>query len=169
MKYLIAGNVIYDSDVGSLTIKEGERATRNWLTNTANKILSLLILMPDEVLTRGFILEQILDDAGSRLSVSSLNQYIGALKQALTTLTQIDEPIITVSNVGFYFNSDIKVELYTAVVADTAPGAWSVAVRSDRKNNKLYCLLLAMGLLLLLINAFLIPAEIFQHVMVFFS
>lgn len=110
MKYLIAGKVIYDTENGELTLPGAELPEAQKLTNTANRILSLLISSPGEVLERQYLLEHVWESAGHAGSSSSLNQYISILRKTLTSLTDIEESIIVVPKVGFYFSADIEVQ-----------------------------------------------------------
>ena len=110
MKYLIASKVIYDTESGELTLPGAELPEAQKLTNTANRILSLLIASPGEVLERHYLLEQVWESAGHTGSSSSLNQYISILRKTLTSLTDIEESIIVVPKVGFYFSADIDVQ-----------------------------------------------------------
>jgi DNA-binding winged helix-turn-helix (wHTH) protein len=111
MKYLIANTVIYDTESGELTIPGAGLSEGKKLTNTANRILSLLIASPGEVLGRQYLFEQVWESAGHTSSSSSLNQYISILRKTLTSLTDIEESIIVVPKVGFYFSSDIDVQI----------------------------------------------------------
>ncbi|WP_368544574.1 transcriptional regulator [Enterobacter soli] len=111
MKYLIASRVVYDTEIGELTIPGSELAEAQKLTHTANSILSLLIASPGKVLERQYLLEEVWESAGHTGSSSSLNQYISILRKTLTSLTDIEESIIVVPKVGFYFSADIDVQL----------------------------------------------------------
>ncbi len=110
MKYLIASKVIYDTESGGLTIPGTELPDTQKLTPTANRILSLLIATPGTVLERQYLLEEVWESAGHTGSSSSLNQYISILRKTLTSLTDIEESIIVVPKVGFYFSTDIGIE-----------------------------------------------------------
>ncbi|KEA53378.1 hypothetical protein DT73_08445 [Mangrovibacter sp. MFB070] len=115
MKYVIAGSIIYDTESGTLAVKEtGSLAgspvlEEKKLTHTANRILSLLIASPGQVLERSYLLETVWESAGHVSSSSSLNQYVSILRKILTSLTDIEETIIAVPRVGFYFSADIEI------------------------------------------------------------
>lgn len=128
MKYLIASKVIYDTESGEFTLPGAERLEAQKLTNTANRILSLLIASPGTVLERQYLLEHVWESAGHTGSSSSLNQYISILRKTLTSLTDIEESIIVVPKVGFYFSADIDVQLLDEPCAP-APGNDNVAAK----------------------------------------
>ncbi|MEX3018398.1 transcriptional regulator [Kluyvera sp. STS39-E] len=109
MKYLIANKVVYDTESGELNIPDSGLIESKKLTHTANRILSLLIASPGEVLERQYLLEQVWESVGHVSSSSSLNQYISILRKTLTSLTDIEESIIVVPKVGFFFSADIDV------------------------------------------------------------
>ena len=123
MKYLIAHTVVYDTESGELTIPGAEAPEGKKLTNTANRILSLLIATPGAVLERQYLLEQVWESAGHTSSSSSLNQYVSILRKTLTSLTDIEETIIVVPKVGFFFSSDIDVQ-----IIDTTEGVTIVVL-----------------------------------------
>lgn len=112
MKYLIANRVIYDSESGELRVKDTESEQNTKLTNTANRILSLLISSPGKVLERDFLLDKVWEEAGHPGSNSSLSQYISILRKTLNSLICIEEIIIAVPKVGFYFSPDIDIEIH---------------------------------------------------------
>lgn len=157
MKYLIADRVIYDPESGMLTIKEDELLVGKKLTNTANRILSLFITSPGEVLSRQVLLEKVWESAGHASSTSSLSQYISILRKILTSLTDIEETIIVVPKVGFYFSNDITIEAYYPLpVYDAVELAEEPEARPTRKYNKVYIFLLAMIVALVIANLFMI-------------
>ncbi|HGF0768356.1 TPA: transcriptional regulator [Kluyvera georgiana] len=115
MKYLIANKVVYDTESGELNIPDDELTESKKLTHTANRILSLLIASPGEVLERQYLLEQVWESVGHTSSSSSLNQYISILRKTLTSFTDIEESIIVVPKVGFFFSADIDIQRIDAV------------------------------------------------------
>ncbi|XSB54183.1 winged helix-turn-helix domain-containing protein [Enterobacter ludwigii] len=131
MKYLIAHTVVYDTESGELTIPGAEAPEGKKLTNTANRILSLLIATPGVVLERQYLLEQVWESAGHTSSSSSLNQYVSILRKTLTSLTDIEETIIVVPKVGFFFSSDIDVQ-----IIDTTEGVTELENISPRRVRK---------------------------------
>jgi cholera toxin transcriptional activator len=152
MKYLIANRVIYDSESGELVVNEPGVEQSKRLTNTANRILTLLIASPGRVLERDYLLDKVWEEAGHPGSSSSLSQYISILRKTLTSLILIEEIIIAVPKVGFYFSPEIAVELQHDVeknnIAPLPVPSRKPAVR-DRKSFWLaaviVCLLLVNG------------------------
>lgn len=109
MKYVIADKVIYDTASGLLTVIGAEDGDDKKLTNTANRILGLLVGARGEVLERAFLLEAVWESVGHTGSSASLNQYISILRKTLTSLIDIEETIIAVPKVGFLLSPDIDV------------------------------------------------------------
>lgn len=122
------------------------------LTNTANRILSLLIESPGRVLERDYLLEKVWEDVGHPGSSSSLSQYISILRKTLTSLILIDEVIISVPRVGFYFSQDIAVERLDTDDKSTTLKPVSVSTQSARLKDKKPLWLGAIIVLLLLGN-----------------
>ncbi len=159
MKYLIANRVIYDSESGELTVNEPGSGPTKRLTNTANRILSLLIASPGRVLERDFLLDKVWEEAGHPGSSSSLSQYISILRKTLTSLIFIEEIIIAVPKVGFYFSPDIAVEIQAddQTTLTTAPP--SLSRRQTALKSKKYLWLVAIATLLLLANLWMLSHE----------
>ncbi|HBC6262261.1 MULTISPECIES: transcriptional regulator [Citrobacter] len=137
MKYLIANRVIYDSESGELVVKEPGNEQSKRLTNTANRILSLLIASPGRVLERDYLLDKVWEEAGHPGSSSSLSQYISILRKTLTSLIFIEEIIVAVPKVGFYFSPEIAVELQNdeeMVSTTPLPVSLRKAATKDKKN-----------------------------------
>ncbi|RXJ09082.1 winged helix-turn-helix domain-containing protein [Lelliottia nimipressuralis] len=149
MKYLIANRVSYDSENGELVVREPGNEQSKRLTNTANRILSLLIASPGQVLERDYLLDKVWEEAGHPGSSSSLSQYISILRKTLTSLIFIDEIIVAVPKVGFYFSPDIAVELLNdEEMASTS--FLPVSLRKPAaKNKKIHCLIAAVVVLTL--------------------
>ncbi|MCG5126889.1 winged helix-turn-helix domain-containing protein [Enterobacter mori] len=148
MKYLIASKVIYDTENGELTFPGAELPEAQKLTNTANRILSLLIASPGQVLERHYLLEQVWESAGHTGSSSSLNQYISILRKTLTSLTDIEESIIVVPKVGFYFSADIDVQLLDQPYA---PPSGEDAVPENKKTRSMPLMYSGAALLILVL------------------
>ena len=137
MKYLIANRVIYDSESGELVVKEPGNEQSKRLTNTANRILSLVIASPGRVLERDYLLDKVWEEAGHPGSSSSLSQYISILRKTLTSLIFIEEIIVAVPKVGFYFSPEIAVELQNdeeMVSTTPLPVSLRKAATKDKKN-----------------------------------
>ena len=142
MKYLIANRVIYDSESGELVVKEPGNEQSKRLTNTANRILSLLIASPGRVLERDYLLDKVWEEAGHPGSSSSLSQYISILRKTLTSLIFIEEIIIAVPKVGFYFSPEIAVELQNdeeMVSTTPLPVSLRKAATKDKKKPLADC------------------------------
>lgn len=150
MKYLIANKVVYDTESRELNITDSELTESKKLTYTANRILSILIAAPGEVLERQFLLDQVWESLGHTSSSSSLNQYISILRKTLTSLTDIEESIIVVPKVGFFFSSDIDVQLIDD--GDKIPGpTMPETVYMPKKFLSLKYMLAALIVIVLLI------------------
>ncbi|MCK7310702.1 winged helix-turn-helix domain-containing protein [Enterobacter quasiroggenkampii] len=149
MKYLIANRVSYDSENGELVVREPGNEQSKRLTNTANRILSLLIASPGQVLERDYLLDKVWEEAGHPGSSSSLSQYISILRKTLTSLIFIEEIIVAVPKVGFYFSPEIAVEqLNDEEMAITS--SLPVSQRKPAaKDKKIICLITAIVFLLL--------------------
>lgn len=154
MKYLIANRVIYDSETGELVVDEPGAGQSKRLTNTANRILFLLIESPGRVLERDYLLDKVWEEAGHAGSSSSLSQYISILRKTLTALIIIDEIIIAVPKVGFYFSPEISVTLLEDTVA-ISPPALPVGQLNPVAADKNYFWLAAIIGFLLLANMWL--------------
>ncbi|NUU65969.1 winged helix-turn-helix domain-containing protein [Enterobacteriaceae bacterium BIT-l23] len=109
MKYIIANRVVYDSDAALLICNDVQYHESKKLTNTANRILALLIESRGEVIERQYLLENVWESYGHVGSNGSLNQYISILRKSLASLTDLDDIIIAVPKVGFLFSPDIDV------------------------------------------------------------
>lgn len=157
MKYLIANRVIYDSESGELVVNEPGIEQTKRLTNTANRILSLLIASPGRVLERDYLLDTVWEAAGHPGSNSSLSQYISILRKTLTSLIDIEEVIVAVPKVGFYFSADIMVERLPDDESVTFTP--SVSRRKTAAGNKKNLWLMALIVLLLLANGWLFSQE----------
>ncbi|MFP2238521.1 transcriptional regulator [Pseudescherichia vulneris] len=152
MKYLIANRVIYDSESGELVVNEPGSEQSKRLTNTANRILSLLIASPGRVLKRDYLLDKVWEEAGHPGSSSSLSQYISILRKTLTSLIFIEEIIIAVPKVGFYFSRDIGVESLNTDDERITLAPVPVAIPTPRLKDKKPLWLEAIIVLLLLGN-----------------
>ncbi len=71
------------------------------ITKTANRILTLLIESHGHVVEREHLLEQVWESHGLVSSNGSLNQYISILRKTLTSLTDIEDIIVSIPKVGF--------------------------------------------------------------------
>lgn len=140
MKYLIARKVIYDTEGGKLTVDDINACEETKLTNTANRILTLLVASPGTVLERNYILDKVWHASGLEGSSASLNQYISILRKTLTSLTDIQETIISQPRVGFFLSPDIDVQ-----VCDAAPQTQVPATRPAKVKNKRQWSYLAMS------------------------
>lgn len=112
MKYIIASLIIYDTESGIICgYADKGAAGQQHLTNTANRILSLLLTSPGEIIARDDLLEQVWIAHGQVASNSSLNQYVSILRKTLTKMTGISDTIISHPRVGFSFSAAINVRL----------------------------------------------------------
>jgi DNA-binding winged-HTH domains len=155
MKYLIAAKVIYDSECGELTVHDSEEPESRKLTDTANRILSLLVASHGEVVEREFLLRQVWELAGHVSSSASLNQYISILRKALTSFTDIEETIIVVPKVGFYFSSDIDVQAMKPPEDPATYGKGDAVARMFRPFSTAYLWAILVIVLLLASNFWL--------------
>ncbi|NDJ56486.1 transcriptional regulator [Enterobacteriaceae bacterium 4M9] len=148
MKYLIANKVIYNTELAELTEHGSEASQCKKLTDTANRILSLLMASHGQVLERDFLLKQVWESAGHASSSSSLNQYISILRKTLTSITDIEETIIVVPKVGFFFSSDIDVQPINADEIPEMTGKTKTAVKKHKPFPVAYtcAALVAVGL-----------------------
>ncbi|AVH17542.1 helix-turn-helix domain-containing protein [Enterobacter sp. SGAir0187] len=74
MKYLIANRVICNSESGELMVNELGSEQSKSLTNTANRLLSLLIACPGKVFGFDYLLDKVWEETGQFSSNSSLSQ-----------------------------------------------------------------------------------------------
>lgn len=109
MKYMIASKVIYDTETGSLSCSGDSNDEEKKITKTANRILSLLIESHGHVVEREQLLEQVWESHGLVSSNGSLNQYISILRKTLTSLTDIEDIIVSIPKVGFLIPKDIEI------------------------------------------------------------
>ncbi len=79
------------------------------ITKTANRILTLLIESHGHVVEREHLLEQVWESHGLVSSNGSLNQYISILRKTLTSLTDIEDIIVSIPKVGFIISRDIEI------------------------------------------------------------
>lgn len=110
MKYLIENKLFYNSETGELIHIDIGVTEKHRLTKTANHILAVLIASHGEVVSRQSILESVWESRGHEASNSSLNQYISILRKTLSSLTGIDNVILTSPGVGFYLHANIKIK-----------------------------------------------------------
>lgn len=106
---MIASKVIYDSETGSLSCSGEANNEEKKITKTANRILTLLIESHGHVVEREHLLEQVWESHGLASSNGSLNQYISILRKTLTSLTDIDDIIVSIPKVGFIISQDIEI------------------------------------------------------------
>ncbi|AVH17526.1 helix-turn-helix domain-containing protein [Enterobacter sp. SGAir0187] len=149
MKYLIANRVSYNSENGELVVREPGNEQCKRLTNTANRILSLLIASPGQVIERDYLLDKVWEEAGHPGSSSSLSQYISILRKTLTSLIFIEEIIVAVPKVGFYFSPEIAVELLNDEDMEITSSLPVSQRKPASKDKKILCLITAIALLLL--------------------
>ncbi|TQI77789.1 transcriptional regulator [Serratia fonticola] len=141
-------------------VQEGKK-----LTDTANRILSLLIAAPGEVFERNYLLESVWESAGHTSSSASLSQYISILRKILTSLIDIEETIISVPKVGFFFSPDISVTVYESPEATPASAPVPVIVNhedvavKEKSYRKVYigCGLIIFALLIANILVYMQP------------
>ena len=110
MKYLIAREVVYDTETATLTVNGSDSLDSQKLTNIANRILTILVATPGRVIERSELLDKVWGAVGHPGSSTSLNQYVSMLRKSLTSFTGVQETIISVPKVGFLFNPEIDVE-----------------------------------------------------------
>lgn len=149
MKYLIANRVIYDSESGELVVKDPENTQNKRLTNTANRILSLLIESPGRVLERDYLLDKVWEEAGHPGSSSSLSQYISILRKTLTSLIFVEEIIIAVPKVGFYFSPEIAVKLLNDEEKASTSSLYAPLRKPAVKDKKILFLIAVIAFFLL--------------------
>lgn len=106
---MIASKVIYDSETGSLACSGHINNEEKKITKTANRILTLLIESHGHVVEREHLLEQVWESHGLVSSNGSLNQYISILRKTLTSLTDIEDIIVSIPKVGFIISQDIEI------------------------------------------------------------
>ncbi len=106
---MIASKVIYDSDNGSMSCSGDTSNEEKKITKTANRILTLLIESHGHVVEREHLLEQVWESHGLVSSNGSLNQYISILRKTLTSLTDIEDIIVSIPKVGFIIPKDIEI------------------------------------------------------------
>lgn len=106
---MIASKVIYDSETGSLSCSGDSSNEEKKITKTANRILTLLIESHGHVVEREYLLEQVWESHGLVSSNGSLNQYISILRKTLTSLTDIEDIIVSIPKVGFIISQDIEI------------------------------------------------------------
>ncbi|HBT4671718.1 TPA: transcriptional regulator [Klebsiella pneumoniae] len=106
---MIASKVIYDSETGSLSCSVDSHNEEKKITKTANRILNLLIESHGHVVEREHLLEQVWESHGLVSSNGSLNQYISILRKTLTSLTDIEDIIVSIPKVGFIISHDIEI------------------------------------------------------------
>ncbi|HBZ4239985.1 TPA: transcriptional regulator, partial [Klebsiella pneumoniae] len=61
------------------------------------------------VVEREHLLEQVWESHGLVSSNGSLNQYISILRKTLTSLTDIEDIIVSIPKVGFIISQDIEI------------------------------------------------------------
>lgn len=116
MKYLIEKKVFYNSESAELIHIDIGVTEKHQLTKTANHILAILIASHGEVVSRQSLLERVWESQGHEASNSYLNQYISILRKKLSSLTGIDNVILTNPGVGFSLSAEIKIKRYDEVV-----------------------------------------------------
>lgn len=121
MKYLIENKVFYNSGSGKLIHIDIGVTEKHQLTKTANHILAILIASHGEVVSRQSLLERVWESRGHAASNSSLNQYISILRKKLSSLTGIDNAILTIPGAGFSLSAEIKIKRCDEVVKGVSP------------------------------------------------
>ncbi|MBU3891644.1 DNA-binding transcriptional activator CadC [Serratia rubidaea] len=109
MKYRINGQILFDTDSGSLGL-EGFPEESLAISNPSKRLLLLLIAHHGEQVSRELIFRKVWDDYGMVSSNNNLNQCVSKLRRVLKTLGIDDEVIITVPKVGFMLAHNITLE-----------------------------------------------------------
>lgn len=156
MKYLIAKRVIYDSESGELMVNEPGSEQSMRLTDTANRILSLLVASPGKVLERDYLLDKVWEEVGHPGSNSSLSQYISILRKTLNSLIFSEEIIIAVPKVGFYFSHEIAVDILSTDDDENPVSRISPSVTTPNLKDKKILLLITINAVLLLASVWMI-------------
>ncbi|WP_194761462.1 winged helix-turn-helix domain-containing protein [Pantoea ananatis] len=112
MKYILNNKVVYDTEKAELTVIDSQPSKIIKITNIANHILSLLVASSGEVLTRGYLFEQVWESEGLDASNSSLSQNISILRKVLTSTLDISDTIIVKPRTGFFISRNISIEVF---------------------------------------------------------
>lgn len=153
MKYRINGQILFDTDSGSLGL-EGFPEESLAISNPSKRLLLLLIAHHGEQVSRELIFRKVWDDYGMVSSNNNLNQCVSKLRRVLKTLGIADEVIITVPKVGFMLAHNITLEKDEAAIAppqSVALEQGEVRTVSRRAAGRRLRFGVALGALLLLV------------------
>ncbi|BFO09157.1 hypothetical protein GGER_16670 [Serratia rubidaea] len=115
MKYRINGQILFDTDSGSLGLEDFPEESLA-ISNPSKRLLLLLIAHHGEQVSRELIFRKVWDDYGMVSSNNNLNQCVSKLRRVLKTLGIDDEVIITVPKVGFMLAHNITLEKEEAAI-----------------------------------------------------
>ncbi|WP_158782353.1 winged helix-turn-helix domain-containing protein [Pantoea sp. BAV 3049] len=108
MKFIINGQIYFDSDTASLSPVGGNDELVQ-ISNPAKRLLLLLIYHQGEAVSREVIFKKVWDDFGMVSSNNNLNQCISKLRRVLKNLGAEEEVISTVPKLGFMLLQQIPV------------------------------------------------------------
>jgi len=113
MAYIISGQVFFNTQDGTLKLKDTEDIVK--LPLPAARLLEVILKNKDKVIERDYLLTEVWDNYGLVSSDSNLNQYISVLRKTLGMMG-IDEFIHTIPKIGFKLNDDVIVESAPAFI-----------------------------------------------------
>lgn len=113
MVYIIAGQVFFNTQDGTLKLKDTEDVVK--LTLPAARLLEVILKNKGKVIERDYLLTEVWDNYGLVSSDSNLNQYISVLRKTLGMMG-IEDFIHTIPKVGFKLNDDLIVEISPAFI-----------------------------------------------------
>lgn len=109
MKYLISGEILFDTESGRMTCeREDNFREEQKLTNMAARVLSVLLLNHGKLVERDYLLYEVWQQRGYTSSSSSLSQYISILRKVFLSMG-LEKCIIAVPGKGFIFSADASV------------------------------------------------------------
>lgn len=110
MNYILNNEIIYNSFDGSIRHLNDKPENAVSITETANKILLLLISRQGEVVSREDFFREIWDKEGLISSENTLNQYISKLRKIFSVFLPNENIITTVPRFGYVFSNDINIK-----------------------------------------------------------
>lgn len=108
MNYLIDNKILFNPEKKTISSNERPEIVIS-LTTTASRLLTQLVLNPDDVLSRPYLLKTVWEDHCYSSSDASLNNNISLLRKNLSAVSGAEIELKTIPKIGFQLNATIEI------------------------------------------------------------